>query len=413
MSGAKKKVAVIGGGAAGMLAAGRIARGGCSVTLFERNSLLGKKLGITGKGRCNFTNACSPDDFLSNVSTNKNFLKGAAYRFSSEDTLNLFTELGLNYKIERGNRVFPSSDKASDVTKTLKIALEKSGVKILYNTNLKDILVKNGKIDGVITNEGKIFADALILATGGASYPTTGSDGETFNLLKKLGIEVVKLKPSLVGIELKGDFYKKLQGLSLKNVTLTLKSGDKTVYSELGEMLFTHFGVSGPLCLTASSYITKYQDLSSLKLFIDLKPALDEDTLKKRILRDFEENKGKNLYNSLVKLSPSSLIKEIVYRAGLKADSEPFNINKEQMTSLIKAYKEFYLPIKGLRGLDEAIVTSGGVDVKEINPKTMECKKIAGLYFAGEMIDVDAFTGGFNIQIAFSTGFLAGTSAGA
>lgn len=405
-----KTVAIIGGGPAGMMAAIFAAKQGNRVVLLEKNEKLGKKLYITGKGRCNLTNDCDEEEFLNNVVSNPRFLYGAVNRFPPEKTIDFFEENGLRLKTERGNRIFPASDKASDVTKTLANVLKNENAEICCNEKVLDIEVKDGKVVEVITESGHIACDAVILATGGKSYVSTGSDGFGYEIAARLGHTVVLPRPALVGLELNGDFYKNLQGLSLKNVKLTAICDKKTVFCELGEMLFTHYGISGPLTLTLSSLINRY-DLTRVSLFLDLKPGLDEEKLKARLQRDFNELKGKNLYNSLVKLMPSRLIGEVLIKAGLPQNKNPFSLTKTETEALIKAIKAFDMKISRLRPLDEAIITAGGIKVSEINPKTMESKLVKSLYFAGEIIDVDALTGGFNIQIAFSTGYLAGTNA--
>jgi len=405
-----KRIAIIGGGPAGMIAGIKSAENGNEVYLFEKNEKLGKKLYITGKGRCNLTNDTDPFSFLENVVSNSKFLMSAINAFSPEKTMIFFEQLGLPLKVERGNRVFPSSDKASDVTKTLEKKLIKSGVKIIYNETVTELLTKNEQIIGLKTDTNDYKFDTIIVATGGKSYPSTGSTGDGYTFAKSVGHTITTPKPSLVGFNLKGDFYKTIQGLSLKNVQLSILRGQKLIYSELGEMLFTHFGVSGPLVLSASCHVCK-EDLYNISAFIDFKPALDYETLEKRILRDLEEFKGKTMLNSLIKLLPKSLIDVVLSTAKIPPTKNNCELTKVERDSLISTLKSFPLQIRSTRGFEEAIITSGGVSTKEINPKTMESKLVKGLYFAGEIIDVDAYTGGYNIQIALSTGYLAGINA--
>lgn len=403
-----KTVVVIGGGPAGMMASVMASKNN-KVILIEKNEKLGKKLYLTGKGRCNLTNDCLPDEFFENVVSNKRFLYSAINQYSPQEIIDFFESNGLRLKVERGNRVFPSSDKASDVTKILNKILLDNGVQISLNEEVKNIHTSDGKVTSVETSLRTVLCDAVVLATGGKSYPKTGSDGKGYHLASTLGHDVITPVPALVGLELFGDFYKKLQGLSLKNVKLTVKHLNKTLYSEVGEMLFTHFGISGPLVLTTSSIINRL-NLKEVEIYLDLKPGLNETQLLNRIERDFVELKGKNLANSLVKLMPSRLIGIILEYSKLSAELKPFSLSKAQKDSLVDAIKNFKIKIKSLRPLDEAIVTSGGIKVNEINPKTMESKIVKSLFFAGEVIDVDAFTGGFNIQIALATGAVAGQS---
>lgn len=404
-----KTVIVVGGGPAGMMAAIRSAQNGNKVILIEKNEKLGKKLYLTGKGRCNLTNDCNVDEFFENVVTNQRFLYGAINRFPPNKTIEFFENNGLALKTERGDRVFPVSDKASDVTKTLTKLLNEYGVEIRLNENVEELLVDSGKIVGVKTRNYTEKCDAVVLCTGGRSYPSTGSDGFGYKIASKLGHTVIPPKAALSGIELKGSFFKNLQGLSLKNVRLTAKNANKTLFSDVGEMLFTHFGISGPLVLSVSSLITRL-DFSLVTLSIDLKTGLTEEQLSQRLERDFLEFKGKNLANSLTKLLPSRLINVVLDYCKLSPDLKPFSLTKEQKRSLINGLKNFEMQVIKLRPIDEAIITSGGIKVDEINPKTMESKIVKSLYFAGEIIDVDAFTGGFNMQIAFATGNTAGES---
>lgn len=410
-----KKVCVIGGGAAGLMAAYAAATNGHKVTLLEKNEKLGKKIYITGKGRCNITNAVSPADFLENVVRGKKFLTGAIYAFSPERTVEFFENHGLHTKIERGNRVFPVSDKASDVTKTLEKACKNQGVSILLNEEVKKLLIAMPdeglmpRIVGVETSSGKQEYDEVIVATGGISYPSTGSTGDGYRFAGECDIKVTDLKPALCGLNLKGDFYRDLQGITLKNVGLRAEIGSKKIYDGFGEALFTHFGISGPIVITLSSLINR-MNLADITLYLDLKPALDENTLDKRVLKDFDVYKNKKIVNALVDLLPQKLIPVILKESEISMEKSVNVITKEERGRLVKALKNYPMKIASLRDFSEAIVTSGGVDLSEINPKDMTAKKISGLRFCGEVVDVDAFTGGFNLQIAFSTGFVAGNS---
>ncbi len=400
-----KRIAVIGGGASGLMAAGTAHQNGAEVILFEKNKKLGRKLAITGKGRCNVTNSCSENEFLSNVVTNPRFLYSAFNAFSAEDTQSFFEGRGVKLKVERGGRVFPISDRAYDIVDCLGSYASK--VKIVHE-RVSEIKVTPEGVVGVSAG-GTIYpADAVIVCTGGASYPLTGSDGDGYRFAEKLGHTVVSPRPALVPLDTHERYD--LAGLSLKNVVLTLSLNGKKVYSELGEMLFTHTGISGPLVLTASSYMNK-ATASDYKVSIDLKPALDKSALDKRLLSDFEKYSHKNFDNSLGDLLPIKLIPVIIKRSGIDEKKKVYQITKEERLKLLEILKDFSLSVKAFRPIEEAIVTSGGVSVKEINPRTMESKIIKGLYFAGEVIDVDALTGGFNLQIAFSTGFLAAQSA--
>jgi len=402
------KVIVIGGGASGMMAAYAAAQNGNSVILLEKNEKLGKKIYITGKGRCNVTNDCSPQEFLLNVVNGDKFLTGAVYSFPPERTKAFLEENGLKLKTERGRRVFPESDKASDVTKAFERALRLVGVDVIFNSAVKG-LEKVGDIFLVKTNNESYTADRVIVCTGGLSYPSTGSTGDGYKIAESFSHTVTPLKPALCGLNIKGDFYKDLQGLTLKNVTLTAAADGKIIYEEMGELLFTHFGVSGPIVLSLSSLLIPY-NLSSVILSLDLKPALSKEQLDKRVLRDFEKYKNKDLRNALVELLPSAMIPVIIKRSGLNGEKKVNSVTKEEREKLVETLKNFTLLPYGYRGFEEAIITSGGVDLKEINPKTMESKKCAGLYFCGETLNADAKTGGYNLQIAFSTGFAAGNS---
>ncbi|MBQ8684883.1 MAG: NAD(P)/FAD-dependent oxidoreductase [Clostridia bacterium] len=416
-----KKVCVIGGGAAGLMAAYAAGEKGHEVLLFEKNEKLGKKIYITGKGRCNFTNDVAPEEFLQNVVRGEKFLRGAIYSFPSQKTIEFFERYGLSVKIERGNRAFPVSDHASDVTKTLEKACKSVGVSIRLNEKVEKILSTSentstmsdigimSRIVKLKTDKEEYDCDVVIVATGGLSYPSTGSTGDGYAFAKTLGHTVTDLKCGLCGLNLTGDDFKELQGLTLKNVSLTVKSGAKTVYSDFGEALFTHFGISGPIVLSASSVINR-MPLQALAVTLDLKPALDEQTLDKRLLREFEQYKNKQIFNALTELLPQKLISFVLKASGV-SERKPVNaVMKEERGRLVKTLKNLPLRIKSLRGFEEAIVTSGGISLSEINPKTMESKKISGLKFCGEVLDVDAFTGGFNMQIAFATGYAAGST---
>lgn len=409
-----KKTVIIGGGAAGLMAACAAAEkyGGRAVTVIEKNRRPGRKLMITGKGRCNVTNNCDRDTLISNVPANGRFLFSAFSDFGTADTMEFFEKQGVPLKTERGNRVFPVSDKASDIVDALVNAVNKSGVKIL-TAEAEEILTENFSVTGVRTRDGEILeADSVILATGGMSYPVTGSTGDGYKMAGMLGHTVTPLKASLVPLNVKQGFCSRLSGLSLKNVTLTVyESGrKKPVFSELGEMLFTHFGISGPLVLSASAHMRKMGSAEYVA-YIDLKPALDEQKLDSRILRDFEEEKNRNFGNSLDKLLPKSIIPVIISLSGIAPDTKVNQISREQRARLCGVLKALRLDITGFRPIEEAIITGGGISVKEINPSTMESKLVSGLFFAGEIIDADAYTGGFNLQIAFSTGHLAGKNA--
>lgn len=404
-------VIVVGGGAAGMFAAYSAALNGNRVLLLEKNEKLGKKLYITGKGRCNLTNNVPVSEFLNNVVCNPKFLYSALSELSPSDVFDFFVKNGCKLKTERGNRVFPESDKASDVSKTLQNVLLSLGVDVRLNTEVKDIKTENGRVYGVETLSETFDCDSVIVCTGGLSYSSTGSTGDGYVFAERAGHSVVPLMPSLVGIELFGNDFLPLQGLSLKNVAISFYNPDgKTVYKDFGEMLFTHFGVSGPIILSASCILNR-NSLKGVKLKIDLKPALSDKTLDDRLLREFEADKLKTLSNVMRSLLPQTLIKTVLAKAGVKGDKRCCDVLKSERVKIVYALKNLEFTVKNLRPLEEAIVTAGGVSVKEINPKTMESKLVKGLFFAGEVLDVDAFTGGFNIQIAFSTGFVAGKNA--
>ena len=405
-----KEIVVVGGGAAGMMAAIHAADS-CKVTLIERNEKLGKKVFITGKGRCNVTNVKDTNDFFDEVVSNPKFLYSAIYGYDSSMVMDLFEKNGCPLKIERGGRVFPESDHSSDIIKTLETVLRRKDVIIKKNSKVSELLISQNRCIGVKTDKGDIHADAVILATGGVSYPVTGSDGNLNDVIAACGHNITELRPGLVPFEIVEEDCMSLQGLSLKNVGLTLMADGKKVYSDLGEMLFTHFGISGPLVLTASSIYSKKYYKKNCTAVIDLKPALDSDKLDKRILRDFDERKNKQFCNALDGLLPGRMIDMIVLRSGINPRKPVNEVTKEERLTLVNILKNLEFTIKGTREFKEAIITVGGVSVKDINPSTMESKHVSGLYFAGEMIDVDAFTGGYNLQIAWSTGKLAGESA--
>ena len=397
-------VITVGGGAAGLFAAAQCARSGKNTALFERNAECGKKLDITGKGRCNLTNDCGRDEFLANVPVNPRFLTGAITRFSPRDTVEFFESLGVKTKVERGRRVFPQSDRAHDITQALVDECRRRGVKFIRG-KVTSVRAENGKVEGVVCGGVFYAARTVILCTGGASYPRTGSDGNGYALASSLGHTVTKIRPSLVPLVSGDKLCRDSMGLSLKNVGVSLfsKSG-KELFSEQGEMLFTHFGVSGPCVLSASAYAGGNFPCT---LKIDLKPALDEKTLDRRILRDFGEKSNRELKNALGGLLPQKLISPFIERSGIDPRTPVNSVTKEQRAKLVSLFKSLEINISGTRPIAEAIITSGGVSVKEIDPRTMESKLVKGLRFAGEIIDVDAYTGGYNLQIAFSTAYVA------
>lgn len=403
-------VAVIGGGASGLIAA-YAASARAEVHLFEKNEKLGKKIYITGKGRCNVTNDCDEDEFLKNIVTNPKFIYSSIRAFSPADLKALLTENGVPLKTERGNRVFPVSDKASDITRCFEKLISRQGVHVHLNSEIKDILFRDGHVCGLKTADGDFECDKVIVCTGGVSYPSTGSTGDGYKFAKAAGHSVSGPVAALTGLNLCGNDYADLQGLTLKNVGVKITDGEKVIFSDFGEILFTHFGVSGPVILTASSKINRL-NVSKLTLSIDLKPALCEEALDVRILRDFAENKNKDFRNSLFGLLPKTLVLKIVERSGIDPYMKVNEITSKDRYKLLKVLKNYKFDIHSLRPVEEGIVTSGGVSVKEINPKTMESKIVKGLFFAGEVLDVDALTGGFNLQIAFSTGYAAGNSCG-
>ena len=402
------KVIIIGGGAAGMFAAVHASDKGHEVHLFEKNEKLGKKLYITGKGRCNITNACDVEELFQAVIGNPKFLYSSFYTYTNQNVIDFFENEGLATKIERGNRVFPVSDHSSDVIRTLSEAMRKRGVQIHLNQKVEKVLQKDGTFDGIVLEDGKtVKGDSCIIATGGLSYPSTGSTGDGYRWAEALGHKVTEQSPGLVPLETKESWVKALQGLSLRNVNVTVLDGRKKYYEEFGELLFTHFGVSGPTVISASSVVGQMLKKKELTLTIDLKPALSEEQLDKRLLRDFEEQKNKQFKNALGGLFPSKLIPVMVELSGILPEKQVNAVSKEERHSLVRLIKNFAMTLTGIRGYNEAIITRGGVSVREIDPGTMESKKVKNLYFAGEVLDLDAVTGGYNLQIAWSTGYMA------
>lgn len=407
------KILVIGGGAAGMAAAIFSARNGNEVHLYEKNEKLGKKIYITGKGRCNVTNASDMDTLFSSVISNPKFLYSSFYSFTNEQVMDLFEELGVPLKVERGNRVFPVSDHSSDIIFALQREMQRLGVTVNLHSEIKELIVADNICKGIVLkNNKKIYGDACIVATGGISYQSTGSTGDGYRFAKGVGHKVTELLPALVPIEVKEWYAKELQGLSLRNVTATIFDGKKKVYEDFGEMLFTHFGVSGPLIISASSIVGKKLQKNPLILSIDLKPALTKEQLDQRVLRDFEENRNKLYKNAIDKLFPAKLKPIMIELSGIPEEKKVNEISREERQNFVDLIKNFKMTLTGLRGYNEAIITKGGVNTKEIDPGTMESKIVKGLYFAGEVLDLDALTGGFNLQIAWSTGYLAGINAG-
>ena len=399
---------VIGGGAAGMMCSAVAAERGLDVILLEPNKILGRKLRITGKGRCNVTNNCDIREFLNNIPGDGRFLYSALNRLSPRDTMELFESLGLHLKTERGNRVFPVSDNANDVAGTLQRYMNRAGVRVIHSS-AKHIITKADTVTGVETCDGVIECRAAVICTGGLSYPLTGSRGAGYKMAQELGHTVTPTRPSLVPLESDDDYCAEMQGFSLKNVTLSAYEDDKLIYKELGEMLFTHFGVSGPLVLSASSHMRRFGE-AKYELRIDLKPGLDEKKLDARLLRDFEKYANRDFANSLGDLAGKAMIPVLVRLSGIPAETKVNSITREQRHELLRLLKSFPVSVSGPRPIDEAIVTSGGVSTKEINPRTMQSKLVCGLYFAGEVMDLDAYTGGFNLQIAWSTAYVAANS---
>ncbi len=404
-------VIVIGGGAAGMMAAYAAAECGHKVVLLEQNEKLGKKLYITGKGRCNVTNACGQDKLFENIVSNPKFLYSAFYDFDNKRMMELLERAGCPLKIERGERVFPVSDHSSDVIAAFERLLGQKDVAVYLKTAVREVTVEDGVAKGVILNNGeRLPCDAVVLATGGLSYPTTGATGDGYRMAKMLGHTVKECVPALVPMEIQEPWCSALQGLSLKNVMLTMYCGTKKIWQGFGEMLFTHFGVSGPLVLSASSYYAKCKDKRQVTVTVDLKPALTTEQLDKRILRDFEQNLNKQFKNVIGGLYPAKLIPVMIELSGIDGDKKIHEITRQERGRLAGITKGLTMQVTGLRNYNEAIITQGGVTVKEVNPSTMESKLVKGLYFAGELLDLDAVTGGFNLQIAWSTGHLAGSS---
>lgn len=409
-------VIVVGGGAAGMFAAIAAAKNGHQVTLYEKNEKLGKKIFITGKGRCNITNAADMEELFDAVVTNSKFLYSSFYGYTNQNVIDFFEDAGVPVKIERGNRVFPISDHSSDVIRALEREMKKVGVKVCLNTEVKSVEAEKGKFNKVVLKDTTTqAADACIVATGGLSYRSTGSTGDGFRFAENVGHKVTQCFPSLVPMETKEPWICELQGLSLRNVEAKILDGKKELYKDFGEMLFTHFGVSGPLIISASSYVgKKFMDKNGQKkgltLEIDLKPALTEEQLDQRVLRDFEENHNRQFKNAITKLFPTKLIPVMLELGGIDPEKKVNNIEKEERKQFVHLIKHFRMTLTGLRGYLEAIITKGGVNVKEIDPGTMESKLVKGLYFAGEVLDLDALTGGFNLQIAWSTGYAAGNA---
>ena len=406
------KVLIVGGGAAGMLASIFAARNGNEVHVFEKNEKLGKKLFITGKGRCNLTNACDMDTLFSSVVTNDKFLYSSFYGYTNQDVMDFFESLGLQIKVERGNRVFPASDHSSDVIKVLEKEMKAQGVQIHLYQTVTQIAKKDGRFAALKLADGTVVeGDACILCTGGMSYQTTGSTGDGYRFAKALGHKVTELRPSLVPIETKEYFVLELMGLSLKNVETRILDGKKVLYQDFGEMLFTHYGVSGPLILSASAYIGKeLSEKKELKLSIDLKPSLSEEQLDARVLREFEANHNKQFKNAIGGLFPSKLVPVMIAESGIDSEKKVNVISKEERQGFVHLIKNFEMTLIRLRDYKEAIITQGGINVKEVNPSTMESKLVEGVYFAGELLDLDAVTGGFNLQIAWSTAYAAGSN---
>lgn len=409
-------VIVVGGGAAGMFAAIAAAKNGHQVTLYEKNEKLGKKIFITGKGRCNITNAADMEELFDAVVTNSKFLYSSFYGYTNQNVIDFFEDAGVPVKIERGNRVFPISDHSSDVIRALEREMKKVGVKVCLNTEVKSVEAEKDKFNKVVLKDTTTqTADACIVATGGLSYRSTGSTGDGFRFAENVGHKVTQCFPSLVPMETKEPWICELQGLSLRNVEAKILDGKKELYKDFGEMLFTHFGVSGPLIISASSYVgKKFMDKNGQKkeltLEIDLKPALTEEQLDQRVLRDFEENHNRQFKNAITKLFPTKLIPVMLELSGIDPEKKVNSIEKEERKQFVHLIKHFRMTLTGLRDYPEAIITKGGVNVKEIDPGTMESKLVKGLYFAGEVLDLDALTGGFNLQIAWSTGYAAGNA---
>ncbi|MFR8233254.1 MAG: NAD(P)/FAD-dependent oxidoreductase [Clostridia bacterium] len=414
------KVVVIGGGPAGMMAAITSRENGNDVTIIEKNKQLGKKLLITGKGRCNITSSLDMSEFIKNTPGNGMFLYSAFQKYTNQDIIKFLEKQGLRVKEERGNRIFPITDKSLDVLKCFESKIKELDIKINFDEEAKELIInENKEIKAVKTSKREIIADKVILATGGKSYPLTGSTGDGYKMVEELGHKITSIKPSLVPLEIYDkNLCTKLQGLSLKNVSIKLidKQKNKEIYEDFGEMIFTHFGVSGPIILSSSAHLVRHKNIEQLMkekkiiLKIDFKPALREEKLDERILRDFNEFKNKQFKNALDKLLPQKLIPVIIEKSEINPNKKVNEITKKERANLLKQLKDFEVDVKEFRSIDEAIITSGGISIKEINPKTMESKKIKGLFFAGEIIDVDSYTGGFNLQVAYSTGYVAGSN---
>ncbi|MBS5397587.1 MAG: NAD(P)/FAD-dependent oxidoreductase [Lachnospiraceae bacterium] len=408
-----RKIIVVGGGAAGMMAAVTAARKGKNVLLLEKNEKLGKKLFITGKGRCNITNSAEIDELFSAVVSNPKFLYSSFYSLTNDQVIEFFEELGVKTKVERGGRVFPESDHSSDVIRALEQELKRLGAEIRLRTEVKEILAEGGRAKGVRLSSGeKLNADAVIIATGGISYPSTGSTGDGYRFARECGHKVTELSPALVPMEVEEWYAKELMGLSLRNIEIKITDGKKKLYEEFGEMLFTHYGVTGPVILSASSIVGKKLKEHPLTLHIDLKPALTEEQLDKRVLREFEANHNRQFKNAVDSLFPAKLKPVIVELSGIPEEKKVNEVTKEERLRFVRMIKDFSMTLTAMRGYNEAIITKGGVSVKEIDPGTMESRLVNRLYFAGEVLDLDAVTGGYNLQIAWSTGYLAGMNAG-
>lgn len=408
-----RRIIVVGGGAAGMMAAVTAARKGKNVLLLEKNEKLGKKLFITGKGRCNITNSAEIDELFSAVVSNPKFLYSSFYSLTNDQVIEFFEELGVKTKVERGGRVFPESDHSSDVIRALEQELKRLGAEIRLRTEVKEILAEGGRAKGVRLSSGeKLNADAVIIATGGISYPSTGSTGDGYRFARECGHKVTELSPALVPMEVEEWYAKELMGLSLRNIEIKITDGKKKLYEEFGEMLFTHYGVTGPVILSASSIVGKKLKEHPLTLHIDLKPALTEEQLDKRVLREFEANHNRQFKNAVDSLFPAKLKPVIVELSGIPEEKKVNVVTKEERLRFVRMIKDFSMTLTAMRGYNEAIITKGGVSVKEIDPGTMESKLVNRLYFAGEVLDLDAVTGGYNLQIAWSTGYLAGMNAG-
>lgn len=405
-----KKVAIIGAGAAGSIAAYFAAKSGADVTMYEKNNIIGRKLRITGKGRCNITNASDLEDIISNIYRNGNFMYSALYSFSNDNLMDLFKEYGLKLKIERGNRVFPESDKALDVVLTIEKMLKDAGVKIEFNKKVESIIIEDERIKGIKLGDGKkIFADSVVIATGGVSYPLTGSSGDGYKMAGKAGHNITRLKPALAGLETVQLPRKEMIGLNLRNIGISLYENNKKIYEDFGELEFRNYGIDGPTIKSASCYVEDTQK-NTYYIVLDLKAALSEEKLDLRIQRDFKKYMNKNFENALNDLLPKSMIDFVISLSEIDRYKAVHQITKKERRKLLESIKKIRFDIKKIRPIEEAIVTSGGVEVKEINPATMESKKVEGLYFAGEIVDIDAYTGGYNLQAAFSMGYLAGIS---